>query len=365
MARTFFSSSIQELEALFKEQNDGLELLQALQEELTHRKTERATRLRTQVTERLAALRSGTSSREQTSQELPLFPPHQHQSASRSHEEQPSRHSQPLPVEAPATDESPRTKARTAPPPPLPPITNQPEDILSAWTALEVLSPPAYVRPEDLAGGDRTRVAKLNESSLPWERGERSRPNYRLYYQVALGSIKMEPTVERLIERYGDTRPEKPSVRGKAVLAVVVVDRQGRLVESPAVGISSFGWGVITALNGELADSARWPDVEPQLVERIEKLLLGVATGDEGEEEHRNRPLTRVALFAAYDALVYQLGLSREWVEPPELAIRSYVYYRDPNPPEPLLLNSFFLTDLALARRLFAECRRYRKVTQG
>jgi AAA domain len=355
MARTFFSSSIQELEALFSEQNDSLELLHALQAELTHRKTERAARLRTQVTERLTALRSGISSREQTSQELPLFPQHHHQSASRSHEEPPSHHPQPLPAAAPAPSETPRAEGRTTPPPPLPPITNRPGEVLSAWTALEVLSPPAYVRPEDLAGGDRMRIATLSESALPWERGEKSRPNQRLYYQVILGSVKMEPAVERLIEQYGDTRPEKPGARGKAALAVVVVDRQGQLIESPAVSISSFGWGVMSALNGELANLAQWPEVEPQLVERIEKLLLGVVTGDEDEEELRHRPLARAALFAAYQALIHELRLPQEWLEPPKFAIRSYAYFKDPNPPEPILLNSFFLTDLALARQLFCE----------
>jgi hypothetical protein len=339
MARTFFSSSIQELEALFSEQNDSLELLHALQAELTHRKTERAARLRTQVTERLTALRSGISSREQTSQELPLFPQHHHQSASRSHEEPPSHHPQPLPAAAPAPSETPRAEGRTTPPPPLPPITNRPGEVLSAWTALEVLSPPAYVRPEDLAGGDRMRIATLSESALPWERGEKSRPNQRLYYQVILGSVKMEPAVERLIEQYGDTRPEKPGARGKAALAVVVVDRQGQLIESPAVSISSFGWGVMSALNGELANLAQWPEVEPQLVERIEKLLLGVVTGDEDEEELRHRPLARAALFAAYQALIHELRLPQEWLEPPKFAIRSYAYFKDPNPPEPPVAN--------------------------
>ena len=45
MAQQFFRSSIPELEALFKEQSDSVELLQALQEELTRRKTKRAARL--------------------------------------------------------------------------------------------------------------------------------------------------------------------------------------------------------------------------------------------------------------------------------------------------------------------------------
>ena len=256
--------------------------------------------------------------------------------------------------QAPATSDTLRSEGG-ATPPPVPPITNRPEEILSAWMALEVLSPPAYVKPEDLASGDRRRVATLNGSSLPWEKGESSRPKYRLYYQVVLGSIKMEPVVEKLIELYGDSRPEKPGIRGKAVLAIVVVDKGGLLIESPAVGISSFGWGVTSALTGDLASLARWPDVEPQLVEKIEKRLLGAPMIDKTEEELRSRSLTRAALVSAYEALVHELGLPMEWVEPPEIAIRSYAYYKDPNPPEQLLLNSFFLKDLALARRLFTE----------
>ncbi|UVT16222.1 MAG: hypothetical protein H8K04_01255 [Nitrospira sp.] len=241
--------------------------------------------------------------------------------------------------------------------PPLLPITNRPEEVLSAWTALEVLSPPSYIRPEDLASGDRRRVTLLNDSPLPWERGEKSRPNYRLYYQVVLGSVKMEPAVERLVERYADADLEKKSATGKAVLAVVVVNRQGQLVESPAVSISSFGWGVMSALKGELADLAGWPDLEPKLVAKIEKMLLGVGVRDEDEDEDelRKRPVTRAVLFSVYNALVQEFGLPREWVEPPEFAVRSYAYFKDPNPPEPLLLNSFFLEDLALARQLFSE----------
>ncbi|MCP9451856.1 MAG: hypothetical protein NNA23_04150 [Nitrospira sp.] len=48
--------------------------------------------------------------------------------------------------------------------------------------------------------------------------------------------------MERLVERWGDTRPEKPGARGKAVLAIVVVNRQGQRVESP-LGVFEFRWG--------------------------------------------------------------------------------------------------------------------------
>lgn len=340
MARKYFRSSIQELEVLFKDQNDSIDVLQTLEDELTHRTTDRAARLRSKVIDRLTVLRKVVPPRKKPSQEPPPVPPHQSRPTSAMSED----HSSSIPPGRPSSV-------------PAPPITNRPEEVLSAWTALEVLSPPSYLRPEDLTSGDRRRVTSLNESPLPWERGEKSRPNYRLYYQVVLGSIKMEPTVERLVERYADTDSDKKSATGKAVLAIVVVNRQGQLVESPAVGISSFGWGVMCALKGELADLAGWPDVEPKLVAKIEKILLGVGVRNEDEDENelRKRPLTRAVLFAAHNALVQEFGLPHEWVEPPEFAVRSYAYFKDPNPPEPLLLNSFFLEDLALARRLFSE----------
>jgi hypothetical protein len=354
MTRKYFHSSIQELEASLNEHEGDVQVLRALQEELKHRTTERAARLRNRVMERLTASTSATSLPEpQNSFKFSLFPSSLHQPPAPSHSEQASIRSQ-RPVAKPATTiETLRVAIRNEPPRPLPPITNQPDKILSAWTALEVLSPQAFRRPEDLAGGDRTRVTALNGSALPWERGERSRPNQRLYYQVVLGSINMEPALELLIERYGETRPEKQNVRGNAALAIVVVNRQGQLVASPAVGVSSFGWGVISALKGELADLAEWPNVELQLVKQIEKHLIGGTPGD--EEEARKRPLTRTALFSAYEDLIDALGLPIEWIEPPDFAIRSYTYFKDPNAPETLLLNSFFLADLSHARKLFSE----------
>ena len=354
MTRRYFHSSIQELEALLNEHENNVQVLHALQEELKHRTTERAARLSNRVMERLRGSKTATSSPEpQNSFEFSLFPSDQHQPPSRSHLAQASLLSQRSVAKPSITSETLRVLIRNEPPKPLPPITSQPEEVLSAWTALEVLSPPAFRRPEDLAGGDRTRVAALNVSALPWERSERSRPNQRLYYQVVLGSIKMEPALELLTERYGETRLEKQSVRGKAALAIVVVNRQGQLVASPAVGVSSFGWGVISALKGELADLAEWPNVELQLVKLIEKNLISGAADD--EEEARRYPLTRTALFNAYEKLVDALGLPIEWIEPPEFAIRSYTYFKDPNAPETLLLNSFFLADLSHARKLFSE----------
>lgn len=349
MARRFFRSSIKELEALFEQENSNRDILLALQEELTHRNSVRAGRLHRRVEEKLAILHSGEPLPNLDPEKTPRDQAPDDRSRRRPDEKPPSSPPPPVPPEGPSGDGPSGPEGKLPPP-----STNRPDDILSAWSAMEVLSPQVYVRAEDLASGDKSRVTSLREA-LPWERGDKSRPNYRLYHQVVIGSIKMEPAIGCLIERYGDNREEKPRIRGKAALAIVVIDRHGQLVESPAVGISSFGWGVMSALNGDLAGLARWKDVEQQLVERIGKQFFETISEGEAGEERRARPLTRAVLLAAYEALIHELGLPREWVEAPEFAIRSYVYFKDPNPPEPILLNSFFLSDLAMTRKLFAE----------
>ena len=46
-------------------------------------------------------------------------------------------------------------------------MRDRPEDVLSAWTALEVLSPVTYRKPADMADGDTRRIAAL-DGGLPW-----------------------------------------------------------------------------------------------------------------------------------------------------------------------------------------------------
>ena len=362
MTRKYFRHSIQDLEVLFKKEFDNVQILNELKDELLYRKTKKAKNLLSQVLKRLDTLKNRAvtpSETNQPSSELPkspieVFPP-------RSSQEFPPTQS----VESDTYKEPKRDGIKPGHwqegPPLKSPIgsihfKNRPEEILSAWTALEVLSPITYDTPDQLAGAGN-RVSSIEENTLPWEKNLKGLPGTRLYYQIVLGSIIMNPAMEQLICLYGDTREEKPSIHGKAVLAIIVVDRQGRLVESPTVGISSFGWGLMTALKGELTDLARWPEFETQIVQKIEKcLVLGRMKGEnEAEQEQYGVPLSRSVIYAAYDMLVNELGLPKEWVEPPEFAIRSYVYYKDPNPPEPLLLNSFYLNDLILAKKLVVE----------
>ncbi len=349
MNRRYFRSSIHELETLFENRKDDGSVLKALQDELAHRKTERAAKLRGRVVTRLTQLGICTfgSTLQQHSLQFGVVPsvnsyPNVEAYANTLAVPQKSA-DRPNP-----TSTALRARVKSHSQRAIPPLTNAPESILSVWTALEVLSPQTFRKPEELASGDRS-LTRIDAAQLPWERGEKSRPNRRLYYQIVLGAIRIEPAMELLVERYGDTRIEKLNASGNAALAVVIVDQQGRLVDSSAVAVSSFGWGVMAALNGDLEDLALWPKIESQLIANVENILRNRVP----EDDASSKPITRDGLTAAYDYLIATLELPVEWMQPPEFAIRSYTHFKDPNPPETILLNSFFLADLSLAKALF------------
>ncbi len=226
-----------------------------------------------------------------------------------------------------------------------------PEQILDAWTALEVLSPQTFRRPEDLASGDRARVAWL-EHRLPWEgAGEKSRPRCKLYYQVVLGSIDRDPTFVKLLASFGDTRPDRPPTPGEAVLALVTLDQRGHLIEPPATSISSFGWGVPRVLEADFAALPTWSSVESPLLEELDTRLRRAKPDEEPPA------LDRASLDAGFRWLVKRLGLPPNLVKPPRFAIRCFESFASSDPPEPLLLNSFFLGDLQKSKRLFSQGR--------
>jgi hypothetical protein len=238
---------------------------------------------------------------------------------------------------------------------PDPEIANLPDSVLDSWIALEVLAPQTFKRPETLApGGDRRAVASLSEK-LPWEGlGEKARPNTRLFYQVVLGTVDFGAAVERLLSVYADSRVERPSARGEAILAAVTINRNGRLVEKPAAAVSSFAWGVPRALRADLTSLATWRSEEEELTDALDEILRN----SEGVKDDEDGPaLDWNTILKAYGWLLDRLGLPRELTRPPSFAIRVYPSFRSSDSPEPLLLNSFFLRDLTTARTMFSEGR--------
>ncbi|MBB5876186.1 AAA domain-containing protein [Xanthomonas sp. 3498] len=160
-----------------------------------------------------------------------------------------------------------------------------------------------------------------------------------------MATIPAPPAFAALIDRFKDSRIERPSVKANVVLASLLVDKEGVLAGEAPVSLSAFGWGLPVALRGSLKDLAAWPQQEPRLIDGLTK-QLGVSSTENPV------PLTWEALQRAFSWLVDTLGLSEHQVSGPTFAVAQYLYYTLRIVPDPLLLNSFYLRDLVKAREI-------------
>ncbi|MBI0021613.1 AAA family ATPase [Bartonella sp. W8097] len=333
--RPFFKKGIAELEKLFEENRNDAAFLDLLLAELSFRKTQRSQVLKRKAQQ--ARLTTNKGSYVQLNEPKIV---QEKNSAPLSELEKPPVTSQSL---KPAFIVKPKILSH-------PTVENDPNNVLLSWTAMEVLSPPSFRQAKDLAGGDQKAIAQLNKEWLPWERGgEKSRPNYRLYYQIVLGSIDMLKATSALLEVYGDNRVEMPRAYGEAILATIMLDRDGRPVETDPVAISSFGWGLSVALNGKLEGLGQWSEVEQPLMEGLKDKIVKF-----DDEDGEVLPLDHDGIIDAYNWLLGQIKLPDHFTKAPSFAVRVYQYYKIPDPPEPLILNSFFLEDLDWARKMIS-----------
>jgi len=338
--RPYFNKSIKELEVLFETDGGDPQVVKNLRHELEIRTTARAKKLENMINSKRSSLPLGRPIASDVQRKPPAPTPPSSRSATPEWSTSvASLAPEPTPTPFPARPVIEK-----------PAVANKPEDILRAWTALEVLSPSSYRRRTDLVGGDVKRIASIESGPLPWETGEKSRPKKRLFYEIILGTISLGPALELLLNTYSDNRPDPPRTTSYVALASVLIDKEGRpLEEDFSFAISSFAWGVPIALGGDLRLLANWPSAEREIAERFKKLLI------QRNEEGDILPLNRAAITALFDHLVDELNLSGLDIAPPDFAIRRYEFFASKTPPEPSLLNSFFLEDLALARDLTAK----------
>jgi hypothetical protein len=309
VVRPYFKLGIADLESIFEEASADAAICEAVVDELRYRNTDRSAALLARIQ---AALNQAEASAVSSNSEI-------------------------------VTE---RTKPRLAEPPA---VTNKPAAILSAWTALEALSPQTYRRPADLVNGDDRCVVPFEGNDLPWFRKEQSRRNYQLYYQVILGCVRVDHATDELIKAFGEDEERGRKEREKAALAAVLVDRNGILLEENSVGISSFGWALPVALSGDLSGLGAWTSAELGLVEGLTKQLVST------DREGNRLPLDAAVLRKAFRWLVAALKLPAELYEEPSFVLRVFHYFRSKNPPEVALLNSFYLADLARASRLVSR----------
>lgn len=339
--RPYFNHRIDLLEALFEKSQLDAAILGALERELKQRSTDRAVKLRLRVAEAMKTIsaRQPTSAMagHSASPTMPTISSNANQSGGAARARSSgiaavSRRNGPL-SEKIELGELPSARP--------PKSTNEPQAILAAWTALEALSPQTYRRPEDMAGGERRRIAELKMSPLPWVRGERSKPNYQLYYQIILGAIPMDKATEELVKAFGQDEELGARPREKAAIAAILVDRKGILVEENGIAVSSFAWALPLALKLKLSSLGAWPSIEHKIVEKLDEMVR------RQDDDGAPIPLDLATIDRTYRWLVEQFGLSDSLVEPPSFALRVYHHIRAKNAPEASILNSFFLGDLS------------------
>ena len=318
MARRYFNYDAGQLEKEFEKNTANLDVLQELAVELSFRNTQRARNLQAKVNQLIASKKKTP----------PVYAN--------------SRPGHITPASIPDIQVSYVAPKQDDP--------DKPRNVLSAWSAFEVLSPQSFKKPQELASGGDARLVAVFNNTLPWENGgENARPNTRLYYQVIIGTIPMDKAISKLLEVYSDSRDERPPAKGEAILAVIVVDRNGKPVQEKAVAISSFAWGIQHALQGDLGKLSQWVKAEQELVKQLDKRIR-----IKGEEDN-DLPLNAAILRSAFQYLAAELQLPAGLVTANQFAIRVYEWYKNPEAPEPLLLNSFFLNDIATAAGLFSS----------
>lgn len=328
--RPYSQLSIADLEKLVSDHRAARDIREAVLRELEHRSTQRAERLRLRLEHELGP------------DDAPPGPPASPR-ASLDGRAQPRMPASASASVATATDPAPRS------PTPLPLQSargNAAQNILRAWTVLEVLSPATFRAPADLAGNDARRVARFDRG-LPWRDGAaKGPPGTWLYFQIVLGSVAMKPAMDQLLHRFADRRPERPQARGEAPLAIVIVDGAGRPVPDACAVVSSFGWGFPKALKDDPASLDQWRHEEERVQSALHDRLW--REGRDGQA----MPLTAADIHAAHDWLVERFRIDRALVKPPSFAISSMVSIKSSDPPEAILLNSFYLKDLARADAL-------------
>ncbi|KII72795.1 hypothetical protein RF11_02169 [Thelohanellus kitauei] len=190
--RQYAQKSIFDLEAIFEQSSNNASELEQLLSELTFRNTARARTLTAKIEQCVVAISASSPSThhpDSVSIQSSRVVPHNSPAA----EEQLQLKAIP---DSAIREQFDKDQIDLGPIPSFSPSgkANDARAILAAWTALEALSPQAYKRPEDMATGDRSRVALL-ERGVPWGPNARSKPSYKLYFEVVLSRSSSAPSL--------------------------------------------------------------------------------------------------------------------------------------------------------------------------
>jgi energy-coupling factor transporter ATP-binding protein EcfA2 len=217
-------------------------------------------------------------------------------------------------------------------------------DILSTWTALEVLSPQEFKK----EAYSKNLAILSSNSSLPWATEANPPAGKKYFYQIIVGTINLAKAQHAILQKYSDQNLEKKSSKEESIIAVISIDQEGYLAaDKISVTISGLAWGLPTALKGNLKNLANWSKIEIDLVEKFDEFLRRYS-------ENADRISVNYALIKeAYEYLIDVLQLPRELTNDKFYAIKSEEKSDKKEPSNSIILNSFYLKDLAKAANFF------------
>lgn len=225
--------------------------------------------------------------------------------------------------------------------------------MLAAWTTVEVLTPQS-LPDADAVRAMRRQLVDLAKQPEPWmlpqnrpqSHDQNKEPNQAqsISWFVYLGLLDLHAATALLLELFPDEHAEERSyVDGRAPLAVIVLDSEGRPIPRKTF-LSSYSWGYGQVRANALHKLAEFSSVEPVCRARIEKELLEYA------EDGKILPVTPERLRNLTRWLIQELNVPEHQVELDGVAIRVLQSGSAAEPPEPEMLNSFYLQDLDIAR---------------
>lgn len=341
--RKYFKYRITELEDLYNKELGDIAVLEELEEELSHRSTQRAQKLLDAVQKSLDGSNPPTENvnvppeTSNDDNQITTTPILKTPLVDNNTQEAPPEINWDTVLDG-ADDAIPIPNGE----PNEKPVTNKPSDIIDTWTILEALSPQSYKTPKDLIIGQGS-VAYLKQGQEPWVRGEKSRPSCNLYYMLYLGGVDLEKATQKLLALYQDKRVERPSIKGLSAIGVVLLDKKGVPVPDTGLALSSFGWAYARALQGKLDELKCWEVAEKALKEGLEKIIYRT------DEDGKPLPLSLEQAQKAYQWILKNCEIPHEDTTVPNFSIRLFQPFSK-GEPEPPLLNSFYLDDLQRAK---------------
>lgn len=229
-------------------------------------------------------------------------------------------------------------------------MTSIPKRVLKAWIVSEALTPNPVPKQSDVRGKGN-KLFCVEKSSVPWmlpqygiQRGESA-----LYWLLYLGELKLDSIMKHILRQYPDDAEDERSYnKGGAVVAAVLLDEQGRLVEGKTF-LSSFAWSY-----GQLVAD------HPENLVNFQKLEADIKANIEGRLNNKNNngdkcPVTYEAINDVFIWLISKLGIPNEDVVEKYRASRLPQFGTNREPPDIELLNSFFIEDLSAALKAFDD----------